>query len=110
MPDYMLSKDSTGSYISMTDGIRRKTLVHGDNTMLCLFKLDKGINLPLHSHSNEQTGYLISGKLLFTIGGEKHEVMAGDSWCIKADIEHGADVIEDTFLIEVFSPVREDYL
>jgi quercetin dioxygenase-like cupin family protein len=94
----------------MTAGIRRKTLVHGDKTVLCKFKLDQGTLLPLHSHPYEQTGYLLAGNLVFDIAGEKHEVKTGDSWSIKAGVEHGAEVVEDTTLIEVFSPVREDYL
>jgi quercetin dioxygenase-like cupin family protein len=110
MNSYMLHKQAEGGYIPMIKGIRRKTLVYGEKTVLCKFRLDKGTELPLHCHLFEQTGFLLSGKLLFTIDGEKHEVASGDSWCIKADVEHGASVMEDTVLIEVFSPVRKDYL
>lgn len=110
MSNYMVKNQNENSYVLMAEGIRRNTLVHGDKTVFCKFKLDGGTELPLHRHPYEQTGYLLSGKLLFTIDGNKHEVTAGDSWCIKADIEHSADVIEDTVLIEVFAPVRKDYL
>ncbi len=108
--NYRLFKQPEGEYVTMTAGIRRKTLVHGDKTILCKFKLDQGTLLPLHSHRYEQTGYLLAGSLVFTIDGEKHEVKNGDSWSIKAGVEHGAEVVEDTTLIEVFSPLREDYL
>lgn len=110
MASFKLFKQPGGKYVNMAEGIRRKTLVHGDKTILCKFELDKDAALPLHCHPYEQTGYLLSGKLHFTINGEKCEVVAGDSWSIKAGVDHGADVIEDTILIEVFSPVREDYL
>ncbi len=110
MNNYMLYSDQDGSYVSMMEGIRRKTLVHGESTVLCKFQLDKNTTLPLHSHPHEQTGFLLSGKLLFTIDGDEREVSAGDSWCIRPDVEHGAQVVEDTVVIEVFSPVREDYL
>ena len=36
--------------------------------------------------------------------------MPGDSWCIGGDVEHGAEILEDSVAVEVFSPVREDYL
>lgn len=110
MNSFMLRKQPMDRYVKMIEGVSRNTLVHGDKTVLCKFMLDGGAVLPLHSHPYEQTGYMLSGKMLFTIDGEKHEVAAGDSWCIKADVEHGAEVLEDTLVIEVFSPVREDYL
>ena len=41
---------------------------------------------------------------------EEKDLMAGDSWCIPSGVEHGAEILEDSVAIEVFSPVREDYL
>lgn len=110
MNSHMVNKQSAVKSIPMLEGVRRKTLVHGDKTMLCRFELDKGADLPLHSHPYEQTGYLISGEMVFTIDGKKHEMRSGDSWCIKANIEHAVKVVEDVTLVELFSPVREDFL
>jgi quercetin dioxygenase-like cupin family protein len=45
-----------------------------------------------------------------TIGNVTHQVKPGDSWCIAGDVEHNAIAIADSVAIEVFSPVREDYL
>jgi len=94
----------------MAEKIRRRTLAHGDRTVICEFSFKKGTVVPSHSHIYEQTGYLISGKLLFTINGDEHEVNPGDGWCIRANVEHSAFVPEDTVMVEVFSPIREDYL
>ena len=94
----------------MMEGIERKTLVHGEKTLLAEFHLKKGKILPAHTHPNEQTGYLIEGKLRFTVEGEIFDTAAGDSWCIPADAEHSAEVLEDSLVIEIFSPVREDFL
>ncbi len=110
MTAYMLCKKSEGHFVPMIEGIRRKNLVYGDKTILCKFELDRGTDLPLHHHPYEQTGYLLSGKLVFTIDGEKNILTAGDSWCIKENIEHGVKVEEDAVLVELFSPVREDFL
>jgi len=107
---YRVLNESEGSFVPMLEGVRRKNLVYGDKTILCKFELDKGAELPLHSHPYEQTGYLLSGKMNFTIDGKSHEMKAGDSWCIKADVEHGVKVLEDATLVELFSPVREDFL
>jgi len=74
------------------------------------FRLAQGAVIPLHRHPHEQTGYLVSGRILFTVDGQKQEAEAGDSWCIPPDVEHGAEAREDSLIVEVFSPVREDYL
>jgi quercetin dioxygenase-like cupin family protein len=52
----------------------------------------------------------VKGRIRLYIGTESHEVQAGDSWSIPGGVEHGADILEDSVAIEVFSPIREDYL
>jgi len=106
----MFIKKTDEGYNSPIDGIRFRTLVHGEKTLLAEFRLDKGKTLPVHNHVHEQTGYLVSGKIILSIGDDSFEVMPGDSWCIPSNVGHGAEVIEDSVAIEVFSPVREDYL
>jgi quercetin dioxygenase-like cupin family protein len=91
-------------------GIWLKTLCYGDKTLMSEFRLTAGRILPLHSHAFEQTGYLVKGSLRLTIGEEQQLLHAGDSWCIPGDVEHGAVCMEDTVALEIFSPVREDYL
>ncbi len=101
---------SHSEYKPVLDGISMRTLVYGDNTLMTEFVLEKGSLLPMHSHPHEQSGYLVSGQMKLTIGGDTFEVSPGDSWTIPGDVEHKADIIEDSVAIEVFSPVREDYL
>lgn len=92
------------------EGIRQKTLVHGPRTLMAEFRLAKGSVLPRHTHLHEQTGYLISGRIRLSIGDQTHEAQAGDSWCIPGGTEHGAETLADSVVLEVFSPVREEYL
>ena len=106
----MFQKASNTVYEAALAGIFRKTLVYGAQTLMTEFKLFKGSVLPRHSHSLEQTGYLVQGRIRLTIGNETEELTAGDSWCIPGGAEHEADILEDSVAIEVFSPVREDYL
>jgi quercetin dioxygenase-like cupin family protein len=87
-----------------------KTLCFGERTLMTEFLLEGGSTLPRHGHRYEQTGYLVEGHIRLTIGDEEHDVSAGDSWCIPTGVEHGARILEDSIAIEVFSPVREDYL
>ena len=74
------------------------------------FLLNRGSILPVHAHPYEQTGYLVKGRLRLRIGEQEWEVGPGDAWCIPLNVEHGAQVMEDSIAVEVFSPVREDYL
>lgn len=106
----MFQTGSNEDYRPVLDKIRMKTLVHGDTTMMVEFQLEAGACLPRHSHPHEQTGYLVSGQMELTIGDEVHKVVAGDSWCIPENVEHNAVAHADSVAIEVFSPVREDYL
>jgi quercetin dioxygenase-like cupin family protein len=48
--------------------------------------------------------------VLLTIDGDSFTATAGASWCIPCDAVHGAEILEDAIAIEIFSPVRADYL
>jgi quercetin dioxygenase-like cupin family protein len=96
-------------YVPALPGIQRKTLGWGAHTLLAEFKLSKGAVIPLHQHPQEQTGYLVSGQLIFTIAGAEFTMRPGDGWIIPGGVEHGVTVPEDSVVVEVFSPVREDY-
>jgi quercetin dioxygenase-like cupin family protein len=106
----MFAEHSLDGYKAALPGIRMKTLCHGERTLMTEFLLERGRTLPMHAHPHEQTGYLIKGHIRLTIGSEPHDVRPGDSWCIPASVEHGAQILEDSVAVEVFSPVREDYL
>ena len=106
----MFRKKDTGVSRELLEGIDLTTLVHGDKTLMGQFKLSKGSIVPTHSHPHEQTGIMISGKLRFIVEGEIMDVETGDSWCLPGGVEHSAEALEDSVVIEVFSPVREDYL
>jgi quercetin dioxygenase-like cupin family protein len=106
----MFNKQDASGYTKALDKITRKTLVHGEKTLMTEFRLDQGALLPKHKHPHEQTGYLVSGRMDLFIGNEMHTVYPGDSWCIPGDIEHSAFAREDSVAVEVFCPVREDYL
>jgi quercetin dioxygenase-like cupin family protein len=106
----MFATNSKNGYRLALTGIEQKTLVHGDKTLMVEFRLQKDATLPMHAHPHEQTGYLVQGRIRLTIDGDVREVSQGDSWCIPEGVLHGAEIIEESVAIEVFSPVREDYL
>jgi quercetin dioxygenase-like cupin family protein len=106
----MFYKHNSNGYKPVLNGILLKTLVYGEKTLFSEFKMTAGSQLPRHTHPHEQTGYLVSGRIRLTIGGETYEVEPGDSWCVPGNMEHQAEILADSVAIEVFSPVREDYL
>ncbi len=106
----MLTRRDEDDYQTVAPGIRMRTLCYGSTTLMTEFRLLHGHVLPMHAHPHEQTGYLISGHIALTIGDETHDVTPGDSWCIIGGVEHGAQVLQDSVAVEVFSPVRADYL
>lgn len=106
----MYTQPSPNNFGYARPGITIKTIAYGEKTLMIEVHLDKGSELPMHQHPQEQTGYLVSGRMLLTIGGVAHDVLPGGSWCIPADVPHKADMLEACVAVEVFSPLREDYL
>ena len=106
----MFYKKNGDGYKQILPGIKIKTLVYGDKSLISEFRMQQGSSLPIHNHPQEQTGYLISGRIRLTIGEDTFEVEPGDSWSVPGNVRHQAVILSDTVAVEVFSPVREDYL
>jgi quercetin dioxygenase-like cupin family protein len=104
----MYRKNSRDGYRSTIKGIEQKILVYGENTLMEELKMKKGARIPTHTHPQEQTGYLVSGKTRLTIDDEVYDCGPGDSWCIPGGAKHANYAIRDSVIIEVFSPIRKD--
>jgi unsaturated pyranuronate lyase len=97
-------------WITMVPGIRRRTLVAGEKMMQMLVTLDAGSHLPEHQHPHEQLTYVLRGRLQFLVAGVVRKVSSGQSICIAGGTPHAADALEDTLVVDTFSPPREDLL
>jgi quercetin dioxygenase-like cupin family protein len=106
----MIVQASSEGYKDMLEGVRLKNLVHGEKTHLTEVRFIKGAVVPEHQHPQEQTGYLISGSLRFYSGDQETIVSPGDCWVFAGGEMHGAEALEDTVIVEMFSPVRDDFL
>lgn len=95
--------------IEMMEGVIRRTLGTTDEAMLCEFRLRQGAVVPQHSHMNDQVGYVVSGKLEMTIAGETTVLGPGESYAVPGGVPHGAVALEESVLIDAFSPPRNDY-
>ncbi len=107
---FEVNRKEENGYYELIDGVRLKNLVHGEKTHMVKVILKKDKSLPLHSHPEEQTGYLLKGVMDLIIDGNLFRVNEGDSWSIKSNVPHEAHMIEDCEVIEIFSPPRKDYL
>jgi mannose-6-phosphate isomerase-like protein (cupin superfamily) len=74
------------------------------------FELKQGGVVPKHSHANEQVSIVLSGVLLFKIEGKETVVKAGEVMQIPGNAAHEVEVLEDTLAVDVFSPVRQDWI
>jgi quercetin dioxygenase-like cupin family protein len=85
------------------------TFVHGDKMTLVHWIIEKGTQLALHSHENEQILYVIEGCLRFDKPNGQIDVFPGEGIVFPHDEPHGGVAIEKTICIDIFSPVREDF-
>lgn len=92
------------------EGVKRKILGFDDTIMLVNVSFEKGgIGLP-HEHYHAQVTYVVSGKFEMTIDGVTKILKAGDSFYVAPHVWHGAVCLEDGVFIDVFSPIREDFM
>ena len=93
----------------VTDKISRRILV-GDNEMIVWWSMKAGAHAAAHKHPHEQAFWMISGRMDFRLGAERRTCGPGDLGVVPSGVEHEAWFPEDTEVIDVFAPPREDFL
>lgn len=93
----------------VTELISRK-LVSGDRQMLAQVYLKRGAMVPLHTHDSEQLTYVLDGMLKVRIADEEVLVRDGEVVRIPSGVPHQLEALADTFELDLFSPIREDWL
>lgn len=105
---YVRNKELTTT--DLGGGVERKILSHAPNLMTVELHFAKGaIGVP-HSHPHEQIGYIISGKLEYTEEEKCVVLEAGDTYYVAPNVVHGVKALEETMLLDIFTPEREDFL
>jgi quercetin dioxygenase-like cupin family protein len=94
---------------TMSDVISRR-VVSGDKAMVAQVYLKKDAVVPLHQHESEQVTYILEGALKFELDGREITVHAGEVLVIPSHMPHRAVAMEDTLDLDVFSPIRHDWL
>ena len=93
----------------MSDMITRK-IVTGEKAMIAQIILRKGAIVPEHRHESEQIAYVVEGALRFELEGRQVIVRKGELLCIPSNVPHSAVALEDTVDLDIFSPIRKDWL
>jgi len=97
-------------WIEIAPGIKRRTIAVGASMYQMRAELSAGSRMPEHSHSQEQIAHVIKGRMKLIVAGVPHELTAGDAFYLASNVPHGVETIEDTTVIDTFSPPRNDYL
>ena len=93
----------------LTDQITRRVLA-GDKGMIVWWSMKAGVHAAAHQHPHEQLFWVVKGKMEFRLGNEKRTCGPGDLGVIPGGVEHEAWFPEDTEVVDMFAPVREDFL
>lgn len=100
------SVTSTKAY----EGLTRRVLAYNDKLMLVEHTMEAGSEFPRHSHPHEQLAYLVSGHIQVYAGSTSFEARAGDSFVLKGNVEHNVIALERSVALDIFTPVRDDYI
>jgi quercetin dioxygenase-like cupin family protein len=90
-------------------GLSRQVLAYSGKLMLVRHLMEKGWVGARHSHSHEQLVYIVRGHIQFKAGDKTFDARGGDSFVVPGGIEHQANALQESEVLDVFTPVREDY-
>lgn len=84
--------------------------IHTEHMTIARLFLKKGGVVPEHHHVNEQVAFVVSGALKFNVAGKEQIVKSGQCLVLPPDVPHGVEVLEDTDVIDTFTPRRADWI
>ncbi len=92
------------------DGVKRKILSYSEKMMVVEVHFEKGSVGYLHKHFHEQITYILEGEFEFEVSGVKQVVKRGDTVYMEPDCIHGLECKESGILLDIFTPMREDFV
>ncbi len=92
------------------EGVKRKILSYTDALMVVEVHFEEGSIGYLHEHFHEQITYVLDGEFEFEVSGEKQIVKKGDTIYMEPDCLHGAKCLKAGILLDIFTPMREDFV
>ncbi|MFH1069967.1 MAG: cupin domain-containing protein [Candidatus Glassbacteria bacterium] len=106
----MLKKKEEALIHEPGPGVTRRLLNHGGRLMAVEFQFKSGAEVRPHTHPHEQIGVFMRGRFEATVGGKTVMAEPGDSCYWAPGVPHGVRCLEDGVILDVFTPIREDFL
>ncbi len=107
----MFTENKTITGRDIGGGVTRKVLSYSRNLMTVELKFPAGAVGAKHSHRHEQIGYIVNGSLVYQEEGQPDQVLhTGDTYYVAPNVVHGVEILEDTTLLDIFTPMREDFI
>ena len=110
IPDLVVVKHEEGKMSEPEAGLKRRVLAYNEKLFLAEHEMMEGWAGTAHSHPHDQIVYVVRGHLKVTCQGKTFDVRTGDTFVVRGGVEHGASALEESLVIDVFTPCREDYL
>jgi len=99
----MLNSHFRIAYNQIVGGIEMKIIHQEDDLVMTEMNIKKGVHFPRHVHQSDHSAYLVKGKIQVVADGIVSVFVAGDSWCIRKEIAHYTEALDDSVVLEVFS-------
>jgi quercetin dioxygenase-like cupin family protein len=109
-PDLVVVPHEKGKESEPERGLKRRVLAYNEKLFLAEHEMEKGWAGALHSHPHDQIVYAVHGHLRISCQGTTFDIRTGDTFVVRGGVEHGASAIEDSLVVDVFTPMREDYV
>jgi quercetin dioxygenase-like cupin family protein len=109
-PDLVVVAHAEGKQSEPEAGLIRRVLAFNDKLLVAEHTMTKGWVGAVHSHPHDQVVYVVHGHLRVTCAGKTFEVRNGDTFAVRGGVQHGASALEDSLVVDVFTPCREDYI
>lgn len=108
--DFAVVSSGQAKHSAPEPGLTRMVGAYNDKLFLAEHRMERGWVGARHSHPHDQIVYVVSGRLRVTCGEKTFDVRSGDSFVVRGGVEHQASALEDSHVIDVFTPCRNDYL
>ena len=106
----MFVKNSDIPLTELGGGVSRKVLAYNDAEMAVEVRFEAGAVGAVHSHPHVQISYVLSGRFEANIGGEVRIIEQGDTYITEPNLPHGVVCLEAGALLDIFTPMREDFI
>ncbi len=106
----MIKCEKDSPVIELGGGVRRRVMSHGGKMMAVTVDFTAGSVGEMHAHPHEQVTYCVSGRFLLKMAEASCQIGPGDTYYCGPNELHGVECLENGRLVDVFTPIREDFL